>query len=168
MSAKSKGASEKIVQASGQGSSSQTTTGRAPTGSQASSSIAGAGQMGGSLSQGNPWGPSSPSTNPGGPQGGGPPANPWGPPAGGPSGIPPGGGRGGGGSGPPPPEPAAPLGPAAAIGQPGPALMDDEGLRGHPSEVFDGDRAKAKKFMKEFTLWKLCNLNNEALSTPFS
>ena len=46
--------------------------------------------------------------------------------------------------------------------------MDDEGLRGHPPEVFDGNRAKAKKFMKEFTLWKLCNLNNEALSTPFS
>ena len=40
-------------------------------------------------------------------------------------------------------------------------------MKGHPPEVFDGDRAKAKKFMKEFTLWKLCNLNNKALSLPF-
>ena len=154
------------VQASGQASSSQGTTRSASTGGQTNSGTTSAGQMGGSSSQGNLWGPPSPPANPWGPQGGGPPANPWGPPAGGPPGVPPGGGGGGGGGGPPPPGPAA--APAAAIGQPGPALMDDEGLRGHPPEIFDGNRTKAKKFMKEFTLWKLCNLNNEALSTPFS
>ena len=167
-SAESKGVSRRTVQARGQGSSSQGTTRSTSTGGQTNSGTTGAGQMGGGLSQGNPWGPPSPPTNPWGPQGGGPPANPWGPPAGGPPGVPPGGGGGGGGGGPPPPGPAAPLGPTAAIGQPGLALMDDEGLRGHPPEIFDGDRTKAKKFMKEFTLWKLCNLNNEALSIPFS
>ena len=128
--AKGKEVPGRIVQASGQGSSSQMTTGR-----QTSSSTTSTGQMGRGLSQSNPWGPS----------GGSPSANPWGPPAGGPLGVPPGGGGGGGGSGPPPPGPAAPIGPAAAIGQPGVALIDDEALKGHPPEVFDGDRAKAKK-----------------------
>jgi hypothetical protein len=40
-------------------------------------------------------------------------------------------------------------------------------LRGHPPEVFDGQRKNTQKFVKEFTLWKMCNLRNEAMTNPF-
>ena len=100
--------------------------------------------------------------NSGNPPPGGPPAAPGGPPGeAGPPGGPPGGAGGGGGGGGPP---AA----AAAAGQAGPVPAGNRALKGHPPEVFNGDRSKAKKFMKEFMLWKLCNLNNEAQSVPFS
>jgi hypothetical protein len=41
-------------------------------------------------------------------------------------------------------------------------------MKGHPPELFDGNRKNTKKFMKEFGLWKLCNMNNEAMANPFS
>jgi hypothetical protein len=40
-------------------------------------------------------------------------------------------------------------------------------MKGHPPELFDGNRKNTKKFMKEFRLWKLCNMNNEAMVNPF-
>ena len=153
-----------IVQASsGQTSGSQTTTGTVvqsggstPTGNQVSGSGSGSGQTGGQTT-------GTGQTGGGPPLGGQPPAAPAGRPPGGPQGNPPGGSGGGGGGGSPPPAPAA-----AAAGQAGPVPAGNGALKGHPPEVFDGNRSKAKKFMKEFMLWKLCNLNNEALSVPFS
>jgi len=41
-------------------------------------------------------------------------------------------------------------------------------MKGHPPEIFNGDRAKTHKFMKEFALWKLCNLTNKVMANPFS
>jgi hypothetical protein len=85
-----------------------------------------------------------------------------GPPGGGGGGSGSGGGGGSGGSGGNPPAQAAGAAQAGAVS------VANGALKGHPLKVFDGLRTKAKKFMKEFTLWKLCNLQNDALSTPFS
>jgi len=40
-------------------------------------------------------------------------------------------------------------------------------LREHPPEIFDSQRKNTQKFVKEFTLWKMCNLWNEAMTNPF-
>ena len=128
-----------------------------PTGNPSGGGGSGSGQTGGQMTGTGQTG--------GGPlPGGQPPAAPAGRPPGGLPENPPGGGGGGGGGGGPPPAPAV----AAAAGQAGPVPAGNGALKGHPLEVFNGDRSKAKKFMKDFTLWKLCNLNNEALSVPFS
>jgi len=82
------------------------------------------------------------------------------------------GGGGGGGSsgggvlGPPVPPPGRQ---AAVQGAPiaGPLPAANGVLRGHPPEIFDGQRKNTQKFVKEFTLWKMCNLQNEAMTNPF-
>jgi len=78
-----------------------------------------------------------------------------------PMGPPAGGGGGGGGL----------LGaqPAQALQAPvqGPVPPANGALRGHPPEIFDGHRRNTQKFVKEFTLWKMCNLRNEAMTNPF-
>ena len=40
-------------------------------------------------------------------------------------------------------------------------------MRGHPPEIFDGQRKNTAKFVKEFGLWKLCNMRNEGMANPF-
>lgn len=40
-------------------------------------------------------------------------------------------------------------------------------MKGHPPKVINRDQYKVWKFMKEFALWKLCNLNNEVMANPF-
>jgi len=82
-----------------------------------------------------------------------------------------GGGGGGGGSGggvlglpaPPPGRQAAAQGALIA----GPLPVANGALRGHPPKIFDGQRKNTQKFMKEFTLWKMCNLRNKAMTNPF-
>ena len=72
-----------------------------------------------------------------------------------------GGGSGGGGGGGGPPGPLAPPGRQAVVqGAPvaGPLPVANRALRGHPPEIFDGQRKNTQKFVKEFTLWKMCNL----------
>ena len=89
-----------------------------------------------------------------------------GPPAGGGSGGPLGGGGGGGlpgGGGPPAVQQAG----QAGTVQVGPLPVANRSLRGHPPEIFDGQRKNTQKFIKEFTLWKMCNLRNEAMMNPF-
>jgi len=60
----------------------------------------------------------------------------------------------------------APLGrqPAAQVGL---LPAANRVLRGHPPEIFDGQQKNTQKFVKEFTLWKMCNLRNEAMTNPF-
>ena len=41
-------------------------------------------------------------------------------------------------------------------------------MRGHPPEIFDGQRKNTAKFVKEFGLWKLCNMRNEGMANPFA
>jgi len=82
------------------------------------------------------------------------------------------GGRGGGsGSGGGAPGLPAPLPGRQAVvqGAPiaGPLPAANGALRGHPPEIFDGQRKNMQKFVKEFTLWKMCNLRNEAMTNPF-
>jgi len=82
-----------------------------------------------------------------------------------------GGGRGDGGSGRGTPgTPAPPPGrQAVAQGAPiaGPLPAANGALRGHPPKIFDGQQKNTQKFVKEFTLWKMCNLRNEAMTNPF-
>ena len=40
-------------------------------------------------------------------------------------------------------------------------------MKGHAPEIFDGQRKNAAKFMREFGLWKICNVRNEAMINPF-
>ena len=40
-------------------------------------------------------------------------------------------------------------------------------MKGHAPEIFDGQRKNAAKFMREFGLWKICNVWNEAMINPF-
>ena len=40
-------------------------------------------------------------------------------------------------------------------------------LRGHLPEIFDGHQKNTQKFVKEFTLWKMCNLWNKAMTNLF-
>ena len=130
-----------IIQSSG-GSSQGMWASRSGTGGgQTGGSTAGTGQVGGNLPAGGP---------PAGPPAELPVGPPAGLPAGPPEGLPggPPGGAGGAGSGGGPP----PAAPAAAAGQAGPVPAGNGALKGHPPEVFDGNRSKAKKFMKEFTL----------------
>ena len=88
------------------------------------------------------------------PTGGGPPQ--------GPSGGGSGGGRGGQGPGA---NPAAPIPPPA---QQAGALPGANGaMKGHAPKIFDGQRKNAAKFMREFGLWKICNVQNEAMINPF-
>ena len=82
------------------------------------------------------------------------------------------GGRGSGsgssGGGPLVP-PLPPGGQAAVQGVPiaGPLPAANGVLRGHPPKIFDGQQKNTQKFVKEFTLWKMCNLQNEAMTNPF-
>ena len=91
------------------------------------------------------------------PTGGSPPQGPLG--GGGGSGS---GGRGGQGQGA---NPAVPnLSPAQQAG----ALPGAGGaMKGHAPEIFDSQRKNAAKFMCEFGLWKMCNVQNEAMINPF-
>ena len=95
------------------------------------------------------------------PQGGQTPAGP--PAGGGSSGGGGGGSGGGGGGGLPGAQPAQALQAPAQ----GPVLPANGALRGHPPEIFDGHQRNTQKFVKEFTLWKMCNLWNEAMTNPF-
>ena len=86
---------------------------------------------------------------------------PQGPPGGG-GGSGGGGGRGGQGQGA---NPAAPNPPPA---QQAGALPGANGaMKGHAPEIFDGQRKNATKFMREFGLWKICNVRNKAMINPF-
>ena len=128
--------------------SGQASGSNAPTGGMTSSGTGGSGPTGGQVagsSQGSSQGS-------GGPPAGGPPAG--GLPAGGPPNP---------GGLPNPPAQGVQVAP-----QGGQVPIANGALKGHPPEVFNGDQSKAKKFIKEFSLWKLCNLNNEALAIPFS
>ena len=40
-------------------------------------------------------------------------------------------------------------------------------MKGHTPEIFDGQRKNAAKFMREFGLWKICNVRNKAMINPF-
>ena len=107
-----------------------------------------------------PTGTNPPMVPPSGNQlmGGGPSQGPLG---GGSSGS---GGGGGGGQGPGA-NPAAPNPPPA---QQAGALPGANGaMKGHTPELFDGQRKNAAKFMREFRLWKICNVQNEAMINPF-
>ena len=45
--------------------------------------------------------------------------------------------------------------------------MGNGALKGHAPEIFDGQRKNASKFMREFGLWKICNIRNESMMNPF-
>ena len=45
--------------------------------------------------------------------------------------------------------------------------MGNGALKGHAPEIFDGQRKNASKFMREFGLWKICNIRNESMTNPF-
>ena len=77
-----------------------------------------------------------------------------------------GGGGGGGAPGLPAPPPGGPAAAQAALAT-GPLPAANGALRGHPPEIFNGQQKNTQKFMKEFTLWKMCNLQNEAMTNPF-
>ena len=83
---------------------------------------------------------------------------PQGPPGGG-------GGSGGGGGQGPGANPAAPNPPPAQ--QAGVLPGANGAMKGHAPEIFDGQRKNAAKFMREFGLWKICNVRNEAMINPF-
>ena len=80
---------------------------------------------------------------------------------GGPLQGPPGGGGGGGSSGG-----GGGQGPGANPAAPNPPLAQQAGalpgangaMKGHAPEIFDGQRKNAAKFMREFGLWKICNV----------
>ena len=81
---------------------------------------------------------------------------------------------GGGGSGPPGPPnlggpPAGPLqqGQNPPLGQAGPIPAANGALKGHAPEIFDGNRQKMTKFVQEFNLWRMCNINAEVMTNPF-
>jgi len=74
----------------------------------------------------------------------------------------------GGGGGNPGGQPNPGRQAAQAAMQGGPVPPINRAMKGHPPEIFNGDRAKMHKFMKEFALWKLCNLTNEVMANPFS
>ena len=99
------------------------------------------------------------------PPSGGPPLG--GPPTGGPPGPPTGGPPAGGPPAPPPPPPGGnpPAQPAQA--QAGPLPAPNGSLKGHPPEIFDGQRKNATKFGREFGLWRICNSRNEAMVNPY-
>jgi Zinc knuckle len=79
------------------------------------------------------------------------------------------GGPGGGGGGPGPPAGGGGGGaPGAAGAAQGQVPIPNGSMRGHPPEIFDGNRKNTNKFMKEFTLWKLCNMGNQGMANPFS
>jgi hypothetical protein len=40
-------------------------------------------------------------------------------------------------------------------------------MKGHAPEVFDGQRKNASIFMREFGLWKICNIRNGSTMNPF-
>ena len=40
-------------------------------------------------------------------------------------------------------------------------------MKGHAPKIFDGQRKNAAKFMHKFRLWKICNIQNEAMINPF-
>ena len=91
--------------------------------------------------------------------GGGHPSGGTGLPTGPPAGGPPGGQ-------PPPPPPGGNL-PAQQAVQGGPVPPPNGALKGHPPEIFDGQRANAIKFSQEFGLWRICNSQNESMTNPF-
>jgi len=51
-------------------------------------------------------------------------------------------------------------------GQVGPVPYSNGSMRGHPPEILDGRRESAVNFMREFRLWRICNLRNEASANP--
>ena len=81
----------------------------------------------------------------------------------------------GGGSGPPgapapggpPAGPLQPLGQNLPPGQVGPVPVANGALKGHTPEIFDGNRQKTTKFIREFNLWRMCNINAEVMTNPF-
>ena len=92
------------------------------------------------------------------------------PTGGGPLQGPPGGGGSGGSSGSGGGQgqganPAAPNPPPAQ--QAGALPGANEAMKGHAPEIFDGQRKNAAKFMREFRLWKICNIWNKAMINPF-
>ena len=84
-----------------------------------------------------------------------------GPPVGG------GGGGSGGSSGGGGGLPGVQLAQAPQAPAQGPIPPANGALRGHPPEIFDGHQKNTQTFVKEFTLWKMCNLRNEAMTNPF-
>ena len=40
-------------------------------------------------------------------------------------------------------------------------------MKGHIPKIFDSQRKNAAKFMRKFGLWKICNVQNEAMINPF-
>ena len=94
------------------------------------------------------------------------------PPSGGGGGGPPSGGGGSGLPGAPAPEgppagPPPPPGQNLPPGQAGPIPAANGALKGHAPEIFDGNRQKTTKFVREFDLWRMCNINAEVMTNPF-
>ena len=40
-------------------------------------------------------------------------------------------------------------------------------LKGHTPKMFNRNRANTQKFIQEFDLWKMCNMDNQAMLQPF-
>jgi len=40
-------------------------------------------------------------------------------------------------------------------------------MRGHPPEIFDGQRKNTHKFVREFNLWRMYNIKNDAMNHPY-
>ena len=74
-------------------------------------------------------------------------------------GAPAAGGGGGGG--------AQPAQSAAPTPQAGPIPNANGAMKGYAPEIFDGQRKKAAKFIRELGLWETCNIRNEAMTNPF-
>jgi hypothetical protein len=96
-------------------------------------------------------GPPGAGTPPGQPTGGGPPAGPPGGGGGPPAGGPPGG---------------AALIPATAAA-PNLQGIQNGALKGAVPTTFDGDRAKTDQFIREFGLYRVVNLDNATIVSPF-
>ena len=84
-------------------------------------------------------------------------------------GNPPGGGGGGAGPPGPPggPNPPAPPTQNPPPGQAGLVPAANGALKGHAPEIFDRDRRKTTKFVLEFDLWRMCNINAKIMMNPF-
>lgn len=54
-----------------------------------------------------------------------------------------------------------------AVGQASPVPAADEEMKGHPPEIFDGQRKNMRKFMTEFEVWRICNMRNDSMTHPF-
>ena len=83
---------------------------------------------------------------------------------------------GGGGAGPPgAPGPAGPpggllqllLGQNLPLGQAGLVPVANGALKGHAPKIFNRNQQKMTKFVCEFNLWRMCNINAEVMTNPF-